>query len=111
MQAAFGWDLDHFLYFGGYPGAAPLAKDRERWARYILDSLIETTISRDILLLSRVDKPALLRQLFHLACQYSGQVVSYNKMLGQLQDAGNTTSGHEGLRRKLPPGKKVTGGR
>jgi predicted AAA+ superfamily ATPase len=92
MKAAFGWDLEHFLYFGGYPGAPSLAKDRDRWARYIIDSLIETTISRDILLLSRVDKPALLRQLFHLACQYSGQVVSYNKMLGQLQDAGNTTT-------------------
>jgi predicted AAA+ superfamily ATPase len=49
-------------------------------------------ISRDVLLLSRVDKPALLRRLFDLACRYSGQILSYTKMLGQLQDAGNTTT-------------------
>ncbi len=92
MREAFGWDLDRYLYFGGYPGAAPLVRDPRRWASYIRDSLIETTISRDVLLLTRVDKPALLRQLFRLACEYSGQVLSYSKMLGQLQDAGNTTT-------------------
>lgn len=92
MRAAFGWGLKRFLYFGGYPGAAALAEDEERWRRYILDSLVETTISRDVLLLNPVTKPALLRQLFRLACEYSGQVLSYNKMLGQLQDAGNTTT-------------------
>jgi hypothetical protein len=63
-----------------------------RWARYIKDSLIETTISRDVLLLTRVDKPALLRQLFELWCAYSWQILSYQKMLGQLHDAGNTTT-------------------
>lgn len=92
MRAAFRWDLERFIYFGAYPGAAPLIRNRERWARYIKDSLIETTISRDVLLLHRVEKPALLRQLFLLGCQYSGQILSYNKMLGQLQDAGNTTT-------------------
>ena len=64
----------------------------ERWSRYIRDALIETTISRDVLLLTRVDKPALLRRLFELGCRYSGQMLSYNKMMGQLQDAGNTTT-------------------
>lgn len=92
MQEAFGWDLDRYLFFGGYPGAAALADDPDRWARYIKDSLIETSISRDVLLLTRVDKPALLRRLFELACGYSGQVLSYQKMLGQLQDAGNTVT-------------------
>jgi predicted AAA+ superfamily ATPase len=92
MREGFGWDLEKFLYFGGYPGAAPLIKDPARWSRYIADSLIETSISRDVLLLTRVDKPALLRRLFELACRYSGQVLSYTKMLGQLQDAGNTTT-------------------
>ena len=92
MRAAFGFTLEQYLYFGGYPGAAPLAGDPPRWARYIKDSLIETTVARDVLLLSRVDKPALLRQLFELGCRYSGQVLSYTKMLGQLQDAGNTTT-------------------
>lgn len=92
MQAAFGWTLEEFIYYGGYPGAAPLIQDPGRWRRYILDSLIETAIARDVLLLTRVDKPALLRRLFELACRYSGQVLSYTKMLGQLQDAGNTTT-------------------
>src|SRR5690554_1485443 len=92
MRAAFGFDLESYLYFGGYPGAAALADEPDRWRRYVLDSLVETTISRDVLLLTRVDKPALLRRLFELACRYSGQVLSYNKMLGQLQDAGNTTT-------------------
>jgi predicted AAA+ superfamily ATPase len=84
--------MEQFVYFGGYPGAAGLINDQERWRRYIIDSLIETTLSRDILLMTRVDKPALLRRLFQLGCDYSGQVLSYQKMLGQLQDAGNTTT-------------------
>ena len=92
MRDAFGVGLDEFVFFGGYPGAARLTEDDERWRRYVLDSLVETTVGRDILLLTRVDKPALLRQLFALACAYSGQVLSYTKMLGQLQDAGNTTT-------------------
>jgi hypothetical protein len=92
MQAAFGFSLEQYLYFGGYPGAAPLITDPQRWRRYLLDSLIETTIARDVLLMTRVDKPALLRRLFDLGCRYSGQVLSYTKMLGQLQDAGNATT-------------------
>lgn len=92
MRDAFGWSVDEYLFHGGYPGAAVLIDDFERWLRYIRDSLIETTISRDVLLLTRVDKPALLRRLFDLACRYSGQILSYTKMLGQLQDAGNTTT-------------------
>lgn len=92
MHEAFGFEFDDYLYFGGYPGAAPLSTDHTRWARYIADSLIETSIARDVLLLTRVDKPALLRRLFELACRYSGQILSYTKMLGQLQDAGNTTT-------------------
>lgn len=92
MRDAFGWDVDRYVYFGGYPGAASLVGDEDRWAAYIRDSLIETTVSRDILLLTRVDKPALLRQLFGVACELSGRIVSYQKLVGQLQDAGNTTT-------------------
>jgi predicted AAA+ superfamily ATPase len=92
MREAFGWNCEQYIYYGAYPGAAPLIEDPERWRRYIVDSLIETTISRDILLLTRVDKPALLRRLFHLACEYSGQILSYQKMLGQLQESGNTVT-------------------
>lgn len=92
MREAFGFTLEQYVTFGGYPGAASLVAEPERWRRYILDALVETTIARDVLLLTRVDKPALLRHLFELGCRYSGQVLSYNKMLGQLHDAGNTTT-------------------
>lgn len=92
MQKAFGWTVDQYIYYGGYPGAAPLIDDHQRWVRYIKDSLIETTISRDVLLMTQVNKPALLRRLFELGCAYSGRVLSYQKMTGQLQEAGNTTT-------------------
>ncbi len=92
MREAFHWSLEQYIFYGGYPGAADLIDDFTRWSAYIKDSLIETTIARDLLLLTRVDKPALLRRLFQLACLYSGQILSYQKMLGQLQDAGNTTT-------------------
>ena len=92
MRAAFGWSLDQYLFYGAYPGAAPLIRQPARWARYVRDSLIEPVLSRDVLLLSRVDKPALLRRMLELGCAYSGQILSYTKMLGQLQDAGNTTT-------------------
>lgn len=92
MKQAFDWDLEKYIFFGGYPGSARLIRDTARWTDYIRNSLIETTISRDILLMRRVDKPALLRRLFELGCAHSGQVLSYQKMIGQLQDAGNTTT-------------------
>ena len=92
MRTVFGWSLEQHLFYGAYPGAAPLVGQPDRWSRYIRDSLIETTVSRDILLLSRVDKPVLLRRLLGLGCDYSGQILSYTKMLGQLQEAGNTTT-------------------
>lgn len=92
MHAAFGWNMERYLHFGGYPGAAPLAGDVPRWRSYVLNSIVETTISRDVLLMAPIEKPALLRRLFELGCRYSGQVLSYTKMLGQLLDAGNTTT-------------------
>jgi len=94
MENAFHWDLKHYIYFGGYPGPQEFANEKEqkRWLNYINDSLIETTISRDILLMTQVNKPILLRRLFQLGCIYSSQILSYQKMLGQLQDVGNTTT-------------------
>ena len=92
MKKAFQWSKEQYVWFGGYPGSADLIADEERWKKYIGDSLIETSISRDILMLTRVDKPALLRRLFELGCLYSGQILSYTKIQGQLQDAGNTTT-------------------
>jgi uncharacterized protein len=92
MQAAFGWTLDQFIYFGGYPGAAPHSNDEPRWRDYVRDSLIQPSITRDVLQMTRVDKPALLRQLFELGAIYSGQIVSLDKLRGMLTDAGNVTT-------------------
>lgn len=92
MAEAFDFDLEDYLYFGGYPGAASFIRDEPRWRNYVNTGLIEPSIEKDILLMTRVDKPALLRQLFHLGCRYSGQELSYTKMTGQLQDAGNTVT-------------------
>ena len=92
MQEAFGFTVEEYVWFGGYPGAASLINDEDRWKKYVNDALIETSISKDILMLTRVDKPALLRKLFELGCLYSGQILSYTKIVGQLQDAGNTTT-------------------
>ena len=88
----FSLGLEEYLYFGGFPGALPLRKNQARWARYIRDSLIETVLSKDVLLMMPVSKPMLLRQIFGLATAYPAQILSYQKMLGQLQDAGNTTT-------------------
>ena len=92
MHEAFGWTAEQFVWFGGYPGSAQLISDEERWKNYVVNALIETSISKDILMLTRVDKPALMKRLFELGCLYSGQVLSYTKVQGQLQDAGNTTT-------------------
>ena len=92
MSEAFDFDLDQYIYLGGYPGAASLAHDHLRWSSYVRDALVEPIIERDVLSMTRVDKPSLLKRLFDMGALYSGQVLSYNKMLGQLQDAGNTTT-------------------
>ena len=91
-EKAFGWSLEDWLVFGGYPGAAALAHDESLWRRYITDSLVEAVLARDVMTGHRIAKPVLLRHLFALACAYPAQVISYNKMLGQLVDAGNTTT-------------------
>lgn len=94
MRDAFDWSIDQFIYFGGYPGSAQTLADGDqtRFMNYINDSLIETTISRDILLMTQVNKPVLLRRLFQLGSCYSGQILSFTKMLGELHDTGNTTT-------------------
>lgn len=92
MKTAFGLSVDEFIWFGGYPGAVSLINDENRWKEYIKNALIETTISKDILMLTRIDKPTLLKNLFDIGITYSGQIVSFTKILGQLADAGNTTT-------------------
>lgn len=92
MRDAFGFNHEQFVWFGGYPGAAPFIEDEARWQAYIRDSLIDSSIHRDVLMLTPIQKPALMRRLFDLGTAYSGQMVSYTKLMGQLQDAGNTTT-------------------
>ena len=92
MAAAFDFNVPHYVYFGGYPRVQGYVNDLARWNNYILKALVEPNIERDILAMQRVDKPALLKRLFEVAATSSGQILSYNKMLGQLQEAGNTTT-------------------
>lgn len=89
---AFGWTLPEWLYFGGYPGTAIFKDNIRQWKQYVNDSLIETVLSKDVLQLHPITKPALMRHLFGLATTFPSQILSYNKMLGQLQEAGNTTT-------------------
>ena len=89
MANAFGFTLDQFIFFGGYPGSAPLVHAEDRWKSYILNSLIEAVLEKDALALRKVQKPALLRQLLEFGCECSGKILSLDKVLGQLQDAGN----------------------
>lgn len=91
-QEYFSLKLDEYIYFGGYPGALAMRKDEGRWKKFVRDSLIETVLSKDVLLVSPVSKPALLRQAFGLAIAHPAEILSYQKMLGTLQDAGNTTT-------------------
>jgi hypothetical protein len=93
MQSAFDFSLDEFVYFGGYPGSAGMIRDEARWRHYVRTALIQPNIQKDILQMTRVDKPALLKALFELGCgAYSGQIIAYDKLRGQLADAGNTTT-------------------
>jgi predicted AAA+ superfamily ATPase len=92
MKECFGFSLDQYLFYGGYPGAASLIDDDDRFQQYIQSAIIEATINKDILMDTPISKPALLRQTFELGAAYSGEQLSLNKMLGSLQDAGNTST-------------------
>lgn len=92
MRDAFGLDVEHYIFFGGYPGGAQLIDNETRWRRYIKDSIIAPAIERDILMTKTIYKPELMKQLFELGCTYSGEEISLTKILGQLQDAGNVTT-------------------
>jgi predicted AAA+ superfamily ATPase len=92
MSDAFGLDLDEFIFFGGYPGAVDYINDDGRWRDYVKNSLVQPNIERDILQMTRIDKPALLKQLFELGCAYSGQIVALDKIVGSLREAGNTVT-------------------
>lgn len=84
-----GISLDNYLKFGGYPGSYKFIKNQKRWVNYLTNSIVETVIGKDILMLAQVKSPALFKQSFYLLSSYPAQVISYNKLLGQLQDKGN----------------------
>lgn len=92
MREAFNMSLEQYIYYGGYPGTAQLIEDEERWANYVNGAIIDATINKDIMMDSPISKPALLRQTFELSVAYSGKILSLTKMLGALQDAGNTVT-------------------
>jgi predicted AAA+ superfamily ATPase len=92
MRDAFGWNLNQYIYFGGYPGSASLIENEDRWKNYIRESLVETSIAKDILMMTRVDKPILLKRLFEIGCKYSSQILSLTKIQGELQESGNLTT-------------------
>ena len=92
MADAFDFNLAEYIYFGGYPGSAQFIRDEARWREFVLGALVTPNIEKDILAMTRVDKPALLKQLFEVGAEYSGQILPYYKMLGQLHDAGNATT-------------------
>ena len=90
LKSAFGYDLERFLLYGGYPGSVPFEEEFDRWYAYLKDSIVEAVIGKDILLNRKVGNPALFRQAFEILCRYPAQEISYTKLLGQLQDKGNT---------------------
>ncbi len=92
MKECFDFSLEQYIYYGGYPGAASLINDNDRFSQYIQSAIIDATINKDILMDTPINKPALLRQTFELGASYSGELLSLNKMLGSLQDAGNTVT-------------------
>ena len=92
MHDAFGWDLDQWIYYGGYPGTVRFVSDMRRWRKYVRDSLVAPAIEKDVMLTSTIYKPALMKSLFELGCSYSAEILSLTKLLGQLQDVGNVTT-------------------
>lgn len=91
-RAAFAVDIETHVALGGYPRRREFLPDTGRFLDYVRDSIIESVLSKDLLLLNPVDKPVLLRRLFEFACHHPAEVVSLQKMLGQLTDKGNVTT-------------------
>ena len=88
----FGLSLESFIDFGCYPGSVSLMYNPERWSQYVRDSIVEPALGRDILQLHPVDRPALLRQIFGVAVSLPCQIVSLQKLQGQLQGKGALTT-------------------
>jgi uncharacterized protein len=91
-REAFEWGIDDYMKYGGYPAPSVLTKDVERWQQFMRDSIIEPMVARDLSMLRTVAKPALLRQTLELVLRHPAQEISLQKLLGQLQDRGNSTT-------------------
>lgn len=84
MHEAFGFSMDEYVYFGGFPGLAPDIQDEDRWRNLMEDSIISPILTRDILEIEEIRNPALLRQVFELACIESAKELSLTKMQGTM---------------------------
>lgn len=84
MHEAFGFSMDEYVYFGGFPGLAPDIQDEDRWRNLMEDSIISSILTRDILEIEEIRNPALLRQVFELACIESAKELSLTKMQGTM---------------------------
>lgn len=82
-------NLETYLDKGGYPGSYELLQEPKRFRKYLIESVFENVIQKDILRFAQVKKPALFRQTFHVLAKHPAQVISYNKIMGQLLEAGN----------------------
>jgi predicted AAA+ superfamily ATPase len=89
-KKGYGLDFNEYLKFGGYPGSYDLRDDLQKWQSYVRHSIVETVVEKDILMSHKVKSPALFKQAFDLLISYPAQEISFTKLLGQLQDKGNT---------------------
>lgn len=87
MHEAFGFSMDEYVYFGGFPGLAPDIQDEDRWRNLMEDSIISPILTRDILEIEEIRNPALLRQVFELACIESAKELSLTKMQGTMNSS------------------------
>ena len=84
MRDAFGFTIQQYIYFGGFPGLAPDIKDEDRWRDLMEGTIIPPILTRDILEIDEIRHPALLRQVFELACIESARELSLTKMRGTM---------------------------
>ncbi len=89
-KRGYGLSFPEYLKFGGYPGTYPLIGRPQEWSEYIRHSILEAIIEKDILVNRRIRSPSLFKQAFEIICSYPAQELSYTKLLGQLQERGNT---------------------
>jgi len=84
MRDAFGFTMQQYIYFGGFPGLALDIHDEDRWRGLMEDTVITPILSRDILEIEEIRNPALLRQVFELASIESARELSLTKMQGTM---------------------------